>query len=113
MRIIHARSLVLLLALTSTLALLPSPGPTTWAATADGEGPLHPKSAAGLMPPACGLDSDAAAPAAAAPAIDVLHDPINTSVGSWAQLVAAADFNNDQVAEAAVGTADYFDQAND
>jgi hypothetical protein len=101
-------ALVIMLA----LAMLATAGPPTRAA-ADCGGPLHPKSAAGEMPPACGLDPDAPAPAMLASLADFLDPAINTRVGSWAQLVAAADLNNDQVDEAAVGTADYFDAAND
>jgi|GEM_PF-2998339 len=101
-------ALVIMLA----LAMLTTAGPPTRAA-ADCAGPLHPKSAAGEMPPACGLDPDAPAPAMLASLVDFLGPAINTRVGSWAHLVAAADLNNDQVDEAAVGTADYFDEAND
>lgn len=104
-------SLAVLLAL--ALAMLAPASPPTRAAN-DCVGPLHHKSAAGLMPAACGLDPSAPALAAVdAPPVTFLGPPINTRVGSWAQVLAAADFNSDQADEAAVATAEYFDTAND
>ncbi len=89
-----------------TLATLPA------AARENPPGPLHPKSAAGLMPPAYGLDPDAPAPAAA-PAIAFLNTPINTTIGSWPQVLATGDFDANGRAEAAVATAEYFDPEHD
>src|SRR5258706_1043334 len=105
------RSLALLIAL--SLGMLAVTGPTTSAAPICPGGVLAEKSAAGLMPPACGLAPNAPAPAALAASVGFLGAPINTRVGSWAQLVVGADLNNDQVDEAAVGTAADFDTAND
>lgn len=94
------------------LALLATAGPPT-RAVADCAGPLHPKSAVGKMPPACGLEPDAPAPATLASLVDFLGPAINKRVGSWAQLVTAADLDNTPGDEAAVGTSDNFDPAND
>src|SRR4051794_29269497 len=107
-------SLALLIML--SLGMLATAGPATSAAPICPGGVLAEKSAAGLMPPACGLDPNAPVPAmraaSAASTVDFLSAPTNTPVGSWVQLVAAADLNNDHVDEAAVGTAAYFDAAN-
>lgn len=104
---------LLILLVVALVAMVGPAAAAPGAAATRCEGPLHPKSAAGLMPPACGLDPDMPAPATIASDVDFLAAPINTTVGSWAQLVAAADLNHDGVAEAAVSTAAYFDKAND
>lgn len=101
--------LLMVAALAGLLAALPSQAAPVRNCT----GPLHPKSQAGLMPPACERDPKASSLAEAAPPITFLNAPINTSVGSWAQVVASADLTGDRRVEATVGTAQYFDQAND
>lgn len=76
---------------------------------------LHEKAALGLMPFACegGEAGEAATQLAEAPAVSFLGEPINATVGSWAQVLAAADVGGDRRAEAAVLTARNFDPAND
>ncbi|NTW02369.1 MAG: hypothetical protein HGA19_14000, partial [Oscillochloris sp.] len=109
MRHISMRLLPAFLAVVTMLAALPA----ARASSACPGGVPAEKSAAGLMPMACGLDPDAPAPPMLTSTVDFLAAPVNTAVGSWAQLVAAADLNNDKVDEAAVSTAAYFDTPND
>lgn len=75
---------------------------------------LHPKSQAGLMPPA--YEQSAVAPSqrrAIAPLLSFLKPAVSTPIGSWPHVLAATDVTNDQRAEAMVGTGTYFDAPND
>ena len=106
---ILTRLLPLVLSVMLLLAALPA------IAAPAGPCALHEKAALGLMPAACegGEASDATAQQAEAPAVTYLSAPVNTTVGSWAQVLAAADVGGDRRAEAAVLTARNFDAAND
>lgn len=77
---------------------------------------LHWKACLELMPPVYGAEAGevglAAAPADSPPVL-FLEPYANTKVGSFPQVLAAADFTGDGRAEATVGTARYADPAND
>lgn len=106
---IRLNTLALLLVIAVALAALPALAQPT-----PPHGPLHPKSAAGLMSPVYILDPAAPAPMRSVAATTTLFGtPINTTSGGWAQVLAATDLTGDGKAEAAVGTGQYFDPAND
>lgn len=75
--------------------------------------PLHPKSEDGLMPPVYMLDPNEPVVQSMATGASFLGAPINAALGGWAQVLAATDLTGDGVAEATVGTGQYFDAAND
>lgn len=114
-KIFHLKSLIPLMILIgaalisclitiSALAQEPTPGTK----------PLHYKSAQGLMPPAYVLDPNApAAPHLSAAAISFLTPYTVRTVGSWPQVLAAADLTGDTLTDLAVASDVYFDPAND
>ena len=104
------RLLPALLAVVTILATLPAVS----AAPSCGSGELYEKSARGLMPPVC-LPAEGALQLAAAdaPTVPFLAAPVNATVGSWAQVLAATDVGGTGQATAALLTAQNFDPAND
>lgn len=98
------RHLPLFLMLATILAALP--------AAAAPRCVLHEKAALGLMPAACEGGAENTLLADAAPA-EFLSAPVNATVGSWAQVLAAANLGGDGRSEAAVLTATNFDPPND
>ncbi len=104
MRHFSLRLLPALLAVVTILAALP--------AAAAPNCVLYEKSARGLMPPVC-LPAEGAAQLADAPGIAFLSPPVNATVGSWAQVLAAARLDDSGKATAALLTAQNFDPAND
>lgn len=76
---------------------------------------LHPKSRAGLMPPACSFDAtDGATQLTDAPTLTLLNTPpLLTPVGSWSHVVAAGHFTEDLPQSTLVATSRYFDEPND
>jgi hypothetical protein len=97
----------LLLGVALLLAALPTAAPAAPGCT------LHPKSAAGLMPPVCLPNPLAPSVASNLPEAAFLAEAINTNVGSWAQVLATAPFGATDRHRAAVLTAYNFDPAND
>ena len=80
--------------------------------------PPHPKSAAGVMPPACvlGTDAPALASLSGAPDATFLNAAQSVPTGSWPQVLGAADFDGaagDGRSQLAAATERYFDPAND
>lgn len=78
----------------------------------------HPKSAAGVMSPACVLDPDAPtlASVSGAPDATFLNTAKSVTTGSWPQVLGAADFDGvagDGRSQLAAATERYFDPAND
>jgi hypothetical protein len=102
------RTLFVVLALAMAFGSL-----STLAQSATPPGPLHPKSADGLMPPVYLLDPNDQGIRPMASGIPFLGQPINTASGGWAQVLAAVDLTGDNKAEATVGTGQYFDPANE
>jgi hypothetical protein len=102
------RVLPLLLGVALLLAALPTAAPAAPPGCT-----LHPKSAAGLMPPVCLPDPLAPSVANDLPEAAFLGEAINTNVGSWAQVLATGPFGAPDRNRAAVLTAYNFDPAND
>ncbi|MCB9076642.1 MAG: hypothetical protein H6631_03570, partial [Anaerolineaceae bacterium] len=75
---------------------------------------LYYKSAQGLMPPAYVLDPDAPAELSiSALSIPFLNPYTTQTVGSWPQVIAAADLTGDALNDLAIPTGFYFDPAHD
>ncbi len=120
--LIIVTAVLLLAGLLGGLAVTPSAAKTSLgpAPSTPGQNPpptstLHYKSAQGLMPPAYTLDPSAPPElsAAAAASIPFLQPYTVQPVGSWPQVIAAADFNGDAKNEVAIPTDFYFDPPND
>ncbi|HEX9924707.1 MAG TPA: hypothetical protein VGD99_18775, partial [Anaerolineae bacterium] len=114
--------LLLLAGLIGGLAAAPSKAQTALSPRPSGLGQnppptstLHYKSQQGLMPPAYVLDPDAPSllSAAAADPIPFLDPYITQTVGSWPQVIAAAELTADNRNDLAIPTGFYFDPPND
>ena len=117
MRTITRLSVLTLVVILFTIALFGSLAATGEAETRFLEKPgfstLHYKSRQNLMPPAYGLAPNTTHRAANAAPVPFLHPYSAIPVGSWPQVLAAADFTGDNLADLALASASYFDPSND
>lgn len=87
----HRRLIPALLAVALLATLIASAAPSAGAPSARCAGPEHPKSALGLMPPACGPDPDAVQLMNEDALIPYLSAPAALALDGWPELLAAAN----------------------